>query len=431
MSEDTTPWHERIADEVRQAEEEGYDVTALRARVQVEKPGDEASYRNIADQVAACPRRPFPFEEPDSWEGMLDALEERPEAVSLPGDLEARLEAAWLGRCIGCMMGCPVEGWNTVRIRKALEAVGAYPLNDYYPEAAAEDRLHYGVPVRLYCREHLDRVRADDDVAYPVLGLVLLERAGPEFTAADVGRAWLDHLPRAFVFTAERVAYENLEKGLQPPDTARRGNPYREWIGAQIRADIWGWVAAGDPLRAAELACRDASLSHVRNGVYGAAFFAAAMARAFTTTDPREALDAGLRCIPPASRLARAITETMQWAEEDGHWEATLHRIVARHGRYSWVHVIPNALVTVMALIHGRGDFLATITCAVMAGFDTDCNAATAGSLAGILYGPDAIPRHLSAPLGGRVETYVKGHERQSIQDLARRTARVARRVRS
>ena len=58
-------------------------------------------------------------------------------------------------------------------------------------------------------------------------------------------------------------------------------NPYREWVGAQLRADVWGWTAPSDPLRAAEMAYRDASISHVKNGIYGALFVAGAVAAAF------------------------------------------------------------------------------------------------------------------------------------------------------
>ena len=39
-------------------------------------------------------------------------------------------------------------------------------------------------------------------------------------------------------------------------------NPYREWIGALIRADVSGWVFPGQPGAAAQLVYQDASLSH-------------------------------------------------------------------------------------------------------------------------------------------------------------------------
>ena len=51
-------------------------------------------------------------------------------------------------------------------------------------------------------------------------------------------------------------------------------------LGALIRADGFGYACAGDPRKAAELAYRDAYLTHRRNGIYGEMLFAAAIAAA-------------------------------------------------------------------------------------------------------------------------------------------------------
>jgi hypothetical protein len=58
----------------------------------------------------------------------------------------------------------------------------------------------------------------------------------------DVAAAWLSSLPGGRVFTAERIAYRNLLDGHPPAVAARLGNPFQDWIGAQIRTDVYGWV---------------------------------------------------------------------------------------------------------------------------------------------------------------------------------------------
>ena len=111
-----------------------------------------------------------------------------------------------------------------------------------------------------------------------MLGVALLERCGTGFDALDVAKIWLDYMPPGRIFTAERVAVRNLLEAYLPPETATRRNPFREWIGARLRVDAYGWAAPGDPVAAARMAWEDARVSHTANGVYAAMFMAAAHA---------------------------------------------------------------------------------------------------------------------------------------------------------
>ena len=156
----------------------------------------------------------------------------------------------------------------------------------------------------------------DDDLNYPLLNLLLLERHGSDFTTADVARLWLDELPAGRTFTAERVAYRNLLAGVEPPHTARHRNPFREWIGALIRADVHGWTNPGDPAAAAEQAHRDAVLTHTANGVYGGDVHGRRPRRGRGRRPPTctTCLHTGLSVVPPRSRLARAVTHAVRLA---------------------------------------------------------------------------------------------------------------------
>ena len=192
---------------------------------------------------------------------------------------EQRIRSAWIGRISGCMLGKPVELLSMTsgqaELDDYLSRAGATPLRDYVP-------LVPGTPVERFadcCKDGLVAAVPDDDINYTVLSLMLLEANGPDFTTDDVGRAWLRWLPGGMTFTAERAAYAVL---LANADTAFpfgapagfdleqcSDNRYNDWIGAQIRADMYGWVAAGEPELAADMAARDARCRTAARGCTG------------------------------------------------------------------------------------------------------------------------------------------------------------------
>ncbi len=58
----------------------------------------------------------------------------------------------------------------------------------------------------------------------------------------------------------------------------------------------------------------------------------------------------------------------------------------------SWLRGGLDGMVVALGLLYGGDDYERTITRAVMPGFDTDCNAATCGSLWGAMHGAGALP---------------------------------------
>ncbi|MFD9410337.1 ADP-ribosylglycohydrolase family protein [Streptomyces sp. NPDC059989] len=357
-----------------------------------------------------------------------------PEPAADP-DLQTRLEAAWLGRAAGCLLGKPVEKLPLDGIRALARAAGNWPLDDWFTERgvppevlAAHAWNRRSAPTSL--AENIDGMPEDDDLNFPLLGLLLLQRHGKGFTTADVGRLWLDELPAGRTFTAERVAYRNLLHGLEPPLTATHRNPFREWIGALIRADVHGWTNPGDPAAAAAQAHRDAVLTHTANGVYAALFVAAATAEAATgRADVHTALRAGLAVVPPRSRLAEAVRFGVTTAEREAGFDRVADRLHARYGHHHWVHALPNTALIAAALTHADGDFTGSICRAVSGGWDTDSNGATVGALAGILAGsPESIPHRWTAPLKNRLATTVPGFDGIGFDTLARITAQEAAR---
>ncbi|WP_329574180.1 ADP-ribosylglycohydrolase family protein [Streptomyces sp. NBC_01361] len=379
-------------------------------------------------QLTPHPARPAP--EGKERGGLGAAPPETPEAKGL--------HASWLGRAVGCLLGKPVEKLPLRGIRAIAKSTSNWPLNTWFTHRNLPQDVAERYPWNRRSRptslaENIDGMPEDDDLNYPLLGLLLLQRHGADFTTADVAQLWLDELPAGRTFTAERVAYRNLLDGIEPPDTAVHHNPFREWIGAQIRADIFGWTNPGDPAGAAELAHRDATLTHTANGVYGEMFVAAAIAHASassgTAPTVQATLDAALSVIPPDSRYAQAVRfgiETAR-AEPTGTPAGFAAVVDTLHARYAhdhhWVHVLPNAALLAAALTHADGDFTGSICRAVSGGWDTDSNGATAGSIAGLLArSPDAIDDRWTAPLKNRLSTSVADFDGIGFDELARLT---------
>ena len=352
---------------------------------------------------------------------------------SLPYDLtDAQLQdkmlGAWLGRGAGCTLGIPVEGWTRAKIKEWAEILGQpYPLAEYWKEIPRRGK-HYRDPIEVFLKDKINRIGSDDDLAYTVLGLLILEEAGLDFTTEDVGDLWLKYLPMAC--TAEHVALENLRKGIRGSKAALKDNPYCEWIGADIRSDPWGYAAPGLPEVAADMAYRDASISHIMNGTYGEMFFSAAISAAFVVDDPMKAIEIGLTEIPRKCRLTETVKETIEWCETDADWHATEERIAKKYAGMSMAHTLNNAALTVAGLYYGRGDFEKTISFTVMGGVDTDCTGATAGSIMGAIIGAKKLPTKWVGPFGDRLTTYLKDSEEHSISDLVRRTCAIAKAVR-
>ncbi|MFG2130320.1 ADP-ribosylglycohydrolase family protein [Streptomyces sp. NPDC048751] len=353
-----------------------------------------------------------------------------PQGSTTPAPTPAHLEAAWLGRAAGCLLGKPVEKLPLEAIRQLAAATGNWPLNTYFTARGVPQDLltthpwnRRSAPTSL--AENIDGMPEDDDLNYPLLNLLLLQRHGTAFTTADVARLWLEELPAGRAFTAERIAYRNLLLGLEPPHTARHRNPFREWIGALIRADIHGWTNPGDPAAAAEQAHRDATLTHTANGVYAAMFTAATIATAATGThDVHTCLRTGLTVVPPRSRLSLAVHHAIRLAETHDDFDTVVGELHATHAAtHHWVHAVPNTALIAAALTHADGDFTGSICRAVSGGWDTDSNGATAGGIAALLAGsPAALPDRWTAPLKNRLATSVGDFNGIGFDTLAQLT---------
>lgn len=319
----------------------------------------------------------------------------------LPENYVERVYAGFLGMNIGIRLGAPLEPneWSYEKIQEIHGDIRGY-VKDY------------------------KTFSADDDANGPVYFIRALidDARGRELTPQDVARAWLNYSREGIgmfwwggdQISTEHTAYLNLKKGIPAPKSGSaevNGIIMAEQIGGQIFIDTWGLLFPDNIQKAADYAEIAASVSHDKNGLYGARFMAACISRAFSAESMDVIIEAGLSVIPKDSTyyaVVKAVIDFYQEHPEEEDFRKCRQYLENEWGydKYTGVcHIIPNAGVCALALMYGKGDLARTVEIATMCSWDTDCNAGNVGTIAGVFAGLDAIPGHYRKPINDMIAT--------------------------
>lgn len=420
--------------ELLQCEQEGKDVTAYKGST---TGLTETAALKLYDEMGDLPiAKAYPYREPNAYEEIAATFP--PDEARAPlseAALHEKIRGAWYARIIGCELGKPVEGFSRKAIVTLAKETDNYPIRDYIDDKKFTDELRDKMRRDCNTRLHgmwwkssFDKAHWDDDLNYTAINLLLLEKYGRNFTPDDVLTNWTANLPISATCTAEKVAYKNGTLGLRPPETAKKCNPFREWVGAEIRADVFGYVNPGDPREAAHMAYKDACISHVKNGIYGEMFAAALISLAFYESDAVTLVQKALAYIPATSRLAESI-RTILDLYASGAREAELtehvHKTFDERDRQTAVHTLPNVDIVVLSLLCGDNDLTKALGIAVAAGFDTDSNGATVGSVIGAIRGFSGIEERWYKLFGGILETKIIEYGSIGIDELVEKTMKI------
>ena len=308
-------------------------------------------------------------------------------------DFFDRTHAGWLTQIIGAALGTCIEGYTSTALKNHFGEITDYPRkpNTY-----------------------------NDDITFELAVLEAFRKKGYEMEPADIAEHWVGMIPTGW--SAEDIALKNFKLGIYPPESAVRSNPWREWIGAQMRAAICGMSAPGDARLAAELAWRDGCISHVNNGILGEIFNAVMVSLAYVETDIRTVLEKAMSIIPKDSEYFHVIDFAYKSClAHDNYMDAWLP-CEEEFKAYNWIHAYPNAAAEVVALYFAGNDFDKCLNYISMMGEDCDCNAAQIANIYGCMFGHDCIDSHWSDPIGDDLLTFVRGYEKLTITELAKRT---------
>jgi len=275
----------------------------------------------------------------------------------------------WLGKAAGGTLGGPYEG-----ICRQLN------LKYYDP-----------VPTKMLPNDDLD--------LQIVWAVKLAQMKQPVISRYNFISAWQENI--GYSWDEYGVAKRNIALGLKPPLTGSYDNWFVNGMGAAIRSEIWACLAPGNPELAASYAFEDACVDHADNGIYAEMLLAAMESVAFIESNMDRIIDYGLSAIPHCS-IKQAIIDTCNWWYKLRDWKEVRFYILNNYRDDNWTDVHINIPFIILGLLAGGGDFGQSIRIAANCGYDTDCTAATVGSILGII-NPNSIGSEWLKPLGRNI----------------------------
>lgn len=287
---------------------------------------------------------------------------------------------------------------------------------------------HEGVKMAMnleFMPQMIDCERPNDDLDLQVLWLEVVEKKGVNFTANDLLESFCahcDYSPGEYA-----IMRKNFARGIHAPYSGKFCNDYYiEGMGSPIRSEVWGCLAVGNPILAADFADRDAQLDHCGESIYAEQFLAALECEAFFEDDIHRLIEKGLEVVPVESKFRELVNYTVELCDKYKDIKIVLTKLLFRYGHPDCTNMYQNMGITLASLLLGENDIIKTSMMALNCGFDTDCTCATAGAIIGLLRGADELKKAYDLD----EVTYVLGVEceRRSdkVFDLAEDIAKLA-----
>ena len=237
--------------------------------------------------------------------------------------------------------------------------------------------------------------RTDDDTDLEWIYIVAIQRGPTVFLPPrEINTLWKKHVNQR-IWCANRYARELMNLGIEPPLTGQVAvNPWSDFnISGQFVCESFGLVAPAMPQTAARIGLHYTRVTIDGEPAQTTQLFTTMIATAFTTDRMDEILDAGAAALDPKSEIHRIVADVRGWhGEHPDDWRATRRLVAEKYTHYDGAMrdrngYELNTASTIAALLYGEGDFVETLRTAFNFGWDADNNAATAGTILGVIKG--------------------------------------------
>ena len=240
-----------------------------------------------------------------------------------------------------------------------------------------------------------DGARTDDDTDLEWVYIVQMQqRSAIMLSPEQIVSLWKQRINKR-IWCSNQYARQLMDIGFKPPLTGNIVfNPWADFnISGQFVCETFALLAPAMPEVAARIGLNYTTVTISGEPAQTTQLFTSMIATAFVSDDIEEIIKAGLVAIDPQCQIRQIVNDVRRWySEHPDDWRAVRELVRDKYSLHNGAmrdkngHEL-NTASTIAALLYGRGDFAETLRIAFNFGWDADNNAATSGTIIGVMKG--------------------------------------------
>jgi hypothetical protein len=249
--------------------------------------------------------------------------------------------------------------------------------------------------VKEYTPALPDGARTDDDTDLEWVYIVAMQRNNTILLPPHlITQLWKERINNR-IWCSNQYARQLMDIGFQPPLTGSIVfNPWANFnISGQFICESFGLLAPAMPQTAAKIGLNYTRVTIDSEPAQTTQLFTTMIATAFITDDIDTILQAGLKAIDQGCTIQQIVNDVCNWYRlYPNDWRTTRRLVKEKYSKYGGAMrdrngYELNTASTIAALLYGEADFVKTLITAFNFGWDADNNAATSGTIIGVIKG--------------------------------------------
>jgi len=281
--------------------------------------------------------------------------------------IEDKIRGGWLGQLLGNLNGLPHE-------MRYIDEPGS--VESYIP----------ALP---------EGARSDDDTDIEWIYIsAMQENDRIMLTPGQISDLWRKHINER-IWCSNLYARNLMNLGIKPPLTGMIAlNPWAIFnISGQFICESFGLIAPAMPQTAAKIGLNYTHVTIDGEPAQTTQLFTTMIATAYIENDINKIIRAGLAAIDKESQIYTIVNDVYSWWQQyPSEWRKCRAVIKEKYSLYNGEMRDKNGYElntasTIASLLYGNGDFAETLRHAFNFGWDADNNAATCGTIVGVIKG--------------------------------------------